>query len=85
MRVGLWSHVKAGGCVALGFRWDAASFELETQLLYAGATQAFDWSLPLSLVVPLANDGSLFEGPYLRFGGSPVGTGLVLRATAPPS
>lgn len=72
-RVGIWSGVKAGGCVSFGFRWESASLELETQLLYGGSTNAFDWSFPISLVVPLANRDSLFEGPYLRFGGSPVG------------
>jgi len=72
-RLGIWSGFKAGGCVAIGFRWEAAAFELETQLLYGGVTHAFDWSVPLSLVIPLANHDSLFDGPYLRFGGSPVG------------
>ena len=72
-RLGVWSGLKAGGCVAIGFRWEAAYFEMETQLLYGGVTHAFDWTLPMSLVVPLANDSSLFQGPYLRFGGSPVG------------
>jgi hypothetical protein len=72
-RAGVWSGFKAGGCIALGFRWEAAAFEMETQLLYGGVTRAFDWSFPLSLLVPLANGDSLFEGPYLRFGGSPVG------------
>lgn len=72
-RVGLWSGFKVGGCAALGWRWESAAFELSTQLLYGGATRAFDWSFPLSLLVPLANHDSLFQGPYLRFGGSPVG------------
>lgn len=72
-RIGIWSGLKLGGCVAVGFRWEAAAFEMETQLLYGGVTHSFDWSLPLSLVIPLANEDSLFEGPYLRFGGSPVG------------
>jgi hypothetical protein len=72
-RVGVWSGFKAGGCLAIGFRWDAAWLELETQLLYGGVTHAFDWSLTTALVVPLANDKSLFQGPYLRFGGSPIG------------
>ena len=72
-RLGIWSGLKVGGCVAIAFRWENAAFEMETQLLYGGVTHAFDWSFPLSLLVPLANDDSLFEGPYLRFGGSPVG------------
>lgn len=72
-RLGVWSGLKAGGCLAWSFRWEAASFEMETQLLYGGVTRAFDWTFPLSLLVPLANEDSLHEGPYLRFGGSPVG------------
>jgi hypothetical protein len=72
-RMGVWSGFKAGGCVAVSFRWESFSFELETQLLYGGVTHAFDWTLPLSFNIPLSNDRSLFEGPYLRFGGSPVG------------
>jgi hypothetical protein len=46
---------------------------METQLLYGGTTQAFDWTFPMSFLIPLANDKSLFDGGYLRFGGSPVG------------
>lgn len=72
-RAGVWSGIKVGGCIAVGFRWDSAWLELETQLLYGGLTHAFDWSLSASLVVPLANEQSLFQGPYLRFGGSPIG------------
>jgi hypothetical protein len=72
-RVGVWSGLKAGGCVAVSFRWESLTFELETQLLFGGVTHAFDWSLPLSFNIPLANHDSLFEGPYLRFGASPVG------------
>ena len=72
-RIGVWSGLKLGGCVAVGFRWEALTFEMETQLLYGGVTHAFDWTFPMSLVIPLDNDDSLFEGPYLRFGGSPVG------------
>jgi hypothetical protein len=72
-RLGIWSGVKVGGCVAVGLRWESLTFEMETQLLYGGVTHAFDWSFPMSFVIPLANDDSLFDGPYLRFGGSPVG------------
>ena len=72
-RVGVWSGFKAGGCVAVSFRWESLTFELETQLLYGGVTHAFDWTLPLSFNIPLANEDGLFDGPYLRFGGSPVG------------
>jgi hypothetical protein len=72
-RVGVWSGFKAGGCFTLSFRWEHLTFEMETQLLYGGSTNAFDWTFPLSFVIPLANEDSLFEGGYLRFGGSPVG------------
>lgn len=72
-RVGVWSGLKAGGCVAVSFRWESLTFELETQVLVGGVTHAVDWTLPLSFNIPLANHDSLFEGPYLRFGGSPVG------------
>lgn len=73
VRAGVWSGFKAGGCVGVSFRWEALTFEMETQLLYGGTTHAFDWTFPLSFVVPLSNRESLFQGPYLRFGGSPVG------------
>jgi hypothetical protein len=72
-RAGVWSGFKAGGCVAVSFRFEALTFEIETQLLYGGTTHAFDWTFPLSFVIPLDNKKSLFEGPYLRFGGSPIG------------
>lgn len=72
-RVGVWSGFKAGGCFTISFRWESLTFEMETQLLYGGDTNAFDWTFPLSFVIPLANQDSLFEGAYLRFGGSPVG------------
>jgi len=72
-RVGIWSGFKVGGCAAVSFRWEALTFEMETQLLYGGTTHAFDWTFPLSFLIPLANQKSLYEGPYLRFGGSPVG------------
>jgi hypothetical protein len=72
-RAGVWSGLKAGGCVAVSLRFAALTFEMESQLLYGGTTHAFDWTFPMSFLIPLANDSSLFEGPYLRFGGSPVG------------
>jgi len=72
-RVGVWSGFKAGGCFTISFRFESLTFEMETQLLYGGTTNAFDWTFPLSFVIPLANQDSLFEGGYLRFGGSPVG------------
>lgn len=73
VRVGIWSGVKGGGCVAVSFRFEGLIFEMETQLLYGGTTRAFDWTFPLSFVIPLGSQRSLFEGGYLRFGGSPVG------------
>jgi hypothetical protein len=72
-RLGVWSGLKVGGCVAVSFRFDALTFEMESQLLYGGPTHAFDWTFPMSFLIPLANERSLYEGPYLRFGGSPVG------------
>ena len=72
-RLGVWSGLKLGGCVAVSFRWEALTFEMESQLLYGGTTHAFDWTFPMSFLIPLANEHSLYEGPYLRFGGSPVG------------
>ncbi len=72
-RIGIWSGLKVGGCVAVSLRFESFSFEMESQLLYGGPTHAFDWTFPMSFLIPLANEHSLFEGPYLRFGGSPVG------------
>jgi hypothetical protein len=72
-RIGVWSGLKAGGCVAVSFRFESLTFEMESQLLYGGSTHAFDWTFPMSFLIPLANADSLYEGPYLRFGGSPVG------------
>ena len=73
VRVGVWSGFKAGGCFTISFRFEGLTFEMETQLLYGGSTHAFDWTFPISFVIPLANEHSLFEGGYLRFGGSPIG------------
>jgi hypothetical protein len=73
VRFGIWSKLKAGGCVAVSFRWESLTFEMETQLLYGGVTNAFDWTFPMSFNIPLDNEDSLYGGPYLRFGGSPVG------------
>jgi hypothetical protein len=78
-RLGAWSGFKAGGCAAVSFRFEAFTFELETQLLYGGVTHAFDWTLPLSFDIPLGGHDSLFDGPYLRFGGSPVGATFAHR------
>jgi len=72
-RIGVWSGLKAGGCVAVSFRFESFMFEMESQLLYGGVTHAFDWTFPMSFLIPLANQDSLYAGPYLRFGGSPVG------------
>ena len=72
-RQGVWSGFKAGGCVAVSFRFEGLTFEMESQLLYGGSTHAFDWTFPMSFIIPLANEDSLFDGGYLRFGGSPVG------------
>jgi hypothetical protein len=73
VRIGVWSGFKAGGCIAVSFRFEGFMFEMETQLLYGGTTHAFDWTFPMSFLIPLGNQRSLYEGGYLRFGGSPVG------------
>ena len=54
--------LKAGGCFTISFRFEGLTFEMETQLLYGGTTHAFDWTFPMSFVIPLANEDSLFEG-----------------------
>ena len=72
-RVGIWSGLKGGGCVAVSLRFEALTVEMESQLLYGGTTHAFDWTFPISFLIPLANQDSLFQGPYLRFGASPIG------------
>jgi hypothetical protein len=72
-RAGIWSGYKAGGCAGVSFRFEDFAFEMETQLLYGGTTHAFDWTFPMSFLIPLDNARSLFEGGYLRFGGSPIG------------
>jgi hypothetical protein len=72
-RVGIWSGYKGGGCAGVSFRFEGFSFEMETQLLYGGTTHAFDWTFPMSFLIPFDDTQSQFQGGYLRFGGSPVG------------
>lgn len=78
-RAGLWSGFAGGACAGVSFRFEALTFEMETQLLYGGTTQAFQWTFPMSFIVPLANERSLFDGPYLRFGGSPIGASFASK------
>jgi hypothetical protein len=65
--------VKAGGCYALSFRTEDLFFEMETQLLFGGTRHSIDWVFPMSFVIPLTSERSLFQGLQLRAGGSPIG------------
>ena len=73
VRGGLWSGFKGGGSFAVSFRFESLAFEMETQLVHGGTTSATDWTFPMSFLVPLGQRRTLFEGLYLRFGGSPIG------------
>lgn len=73
VRGGLWSGFKGGGSFAVSFRFESLAFEMETQLVHGGTTSATDWTFPISFLVPLGQRRTLFEGLYLRFGGSPIG------------
>jgi hypothetical protein len=73
VKAGVHSGVKAGGCFAVSFRWEALFFEMETQLLFGGKPRSIDWLFPLSFVIPLTSDDSLYEGLQLRAGGTPIG------------
>lgn len=73
VRGGLRSGFKGGGSFAVSFRFASLAFEMETQLVHGGTTRATDWTFPLSFLVPLGQRRTLFEGLYLRFGGSPIG------------
>lgn len=80
VRAGLSSGFKVGACAGVSFRWEALTFEMETQLVYGGTTKAVDWTFPMSFLVPLGNERSLFDGPYLRFGGSPIGATFAAKS-----
>ena len=73
VKVGVFSGVKGGGCFALSFRWEPVFFEMETQLLFGGTRHSIDWLFPMSFVIPLTSERSLYEGLQLRVGGSPFG------------
>jgi len=73
VKAGARSGVKAGGCFALSFRWEPLFFEIETQLLFGGTRRSIDWLFPMSFVIPLTSDGSLYDGLQLRAGGTPIG------------
>jgi hypothetical protein len=73
IKAGVFSGIKGGGCLAYSFRTEPLTFEMETQLLVGGVRHSIDWLLPLSFVIPLTNERSLYEGLQLRAGGSPIG------------
>jgi len=73
VKAGVHSGAKFGGCFALSFRWEVIHFELETQLLFGGTRHTVDWLFPMSFVIPLTSERSLYEGLGLRVGGSPGG------------
>ena len=73
LKAGVTSGTKVGGCVAVSFRWDGFAFEMETDLLFGGTRHSTDWVFPMSFLIPLGSQESLFEGLQLRVGGSPFG------------
>jgi len=73
VKAGVRAGVKAGGCFALSFRWESLFFEIETQLLFGGKRRSIDWLFPMSFVIPLTSESSLYEGLQLRAGGTPFG------------
>jgi hypothetical protein len=73
IKAGVWSGMKVGPCFAFSFRFERVSFEMETQLLVGGTRHSVDWVFPMSFVIPLTNQRSLYDGLQLRVGGSPIG------------
>ena len=73
LKAGVWSGFKGGPCFAVSFRTEAITFEMETQLLFGGVRRSIDWVFPMSFVIPLTSQRSLYEGLQLRVGGSPIG------------
>jgi hypothetical protein len=69
----VFSGVKGGPCFAVSFRTDVITFEMESQLLFGGVRHSVDWVFPMSFVIPLTSERSLYEGLQLRVGGSPIG------------
>jgi hypothetical protein len=72
-KAGVLSGYKGGPCFAVSFRTESLSFEMETQLLFGGTRHSIDWVFPMSFVIPLTSQRSLYEGLQLRVGGSPIG------------
>jgi hypothetical protein len=46
---------------------------METDLLFGGTRHSIDWLFPMSFVIPLNAERSLYQGLQLRVGGSPFG------------
>jgi hypothetical protein len=72
-KVGVLSGYKGGPCFAISFRTEPLTFEMETELLFGGTRHSIDWVFPMSFVIPLTSQRSLYEGLHLRVGGSPIG------------
>ena len=79
-KLGVFSGLKGGGCYAVSFRWEGLFFEMETDLLFGGTRHSVDWLFPMSFVVPLSSERSLYQGLQLRFGGSPFGVTFAKEA-----
>lgn len=73
VKAGVYSGFKGGPCFAVSFRTERLTFEMETQLLFGGVRHSTDWVFPMSFVIPLTSQRSLYEGLQLRVGGSPIG------------
>jgi hypothetical protein len=73
LKAGVYSGLKVGPCFAISFRTESIGFEMESQLLFGGVRHSIDWVFPMSFIVPLTWESSLYEGLHLRFGGSPIG------------
>lgn len=73
LKAGIYAGVKAGPCFAVSFRTERLAFEMESQLLIGGVRHSYDWVFPMSFVIPLTQQRSLYEGLQLRVGGSPIG------------
>jgi hypothetical protein len=72
-KAGIYAGYKGGPCFAFSFRTERLTFEMETQLLIGGVRHSIDWVFPMSFVIPLTPEQSLYEGWQLRVGGSPIG------------
>lgn len=80
LKAGVYSGWKGGPCFGISFRTQRVFFEMETQLLFGGVRHSTDWVFPMSFVIPLAREESLFEGLQLRVGGSPIGATFARQA-----